>query len=102
MFQTALYDLTCLRAQRRRLLVARMQITSYNHHRLSWLGERSQNLGHPAEEFWKRARVVMPRGKTSVHLRLDSDVFEWFKKQGEGHLTRMNAVLRSYVNAQKD
>ena len=54
------------------------------------------------EEFWKRARVVMPRGKTSVHLRLDSDVFEWFKKQGEGHLTRMNAVLRSYVNAQKD
>ena len=54
------------------------------------------------EKFWKRARVVMPRGKTSVHLRLDSDVFEWFKKQGEGHLTRMNAVLRSYVNAQKD
>ena len=39
---------------------------------------------------------------TSVHLRLDSEAFEWFKKQGEGHLTRMNAVLRSYVNAQKD
>jgi len=52
-------------------------------------------------EFWKRARVVMPRGKTSVHLRIDSDVFEWFKKQGEGHLTRMNAVLRSYVDAHK-
>jgi uncharacterized protein (DUF4415 family) len=53
------------------------------------------------EEFWKRARVVIPRGKTSVHLRIDSDVFDWFKKQGEGHLTRMNAVLRSYVEAQK-
>jgi uncharacterized protein (DUF4415 family) len=53
------------------------------------------------EDFWRRARVVMPRGKTSVHLRIDSDVFDWFKKQGEGHLTRMNAVLRSYVDAQK-
>jgi len=50
-------------------------------------------------DFWKRARVVMPSGKTSVHLRIDSDVFEWFKRQGEGHLTRMNAVLRSYVDA---
>ena len=53
------------------------------------------------DDFWKRARVVMPQGKTSVHLRVDSDVFDWFKKQGDGHLTRMNAVLRSYVEAHK-
>ena len=52
-------------------------------------------------EFWKSARVVMPNGKTSVHLRLDSDVVEWFKTRGKGHLTRMNAVLRAYVEAQK-
>jgi len=52
-------------------------------------------------DFWKSARVVLPSGKTSVHLRLDSDVVEWFKSNGKGHLTRMNAVLRSYVEAQK-
>lgn len=52
-------------------------------------------------EFWKDARVVMPRGKTSVHLRLDSDIVDWFKAHGKGHLTRMNAVLRAYVDAQK-
>ena len=52
-------------------------------------------------EFWKSARVVMPAGKTSVHLRLDSDVVEWFKAHGKGHLTRMNAVLRAYVEAQR-
>src|SRR6267142_3391526 len=52
-------------------------------------------------KFWKRARVVVPPGKTSVHLRVDSDVLEWFKKQGDGHLTRMNAVLRSYVDAHR-
>jgi uncharacterized protein (DUF4415 family) len=43
----------------------------------------------------------MPTGKTSVHLRLDSDVVDWFKARGKGHLTRMNAVLRAYVNAQE-
>ena len=52
--------------------------------------------------FWSSARVVMPCGKTSVHLRLDSDVAEWFKARGKGHLTRMNAVLRAYVEAQRD
>jgi uncharacterized protein (DUF4415 family) len=51
-------------------------------------------------EFWRSARVVMPKGKTSVHLRLDSDVVEWFRARGKGHLTRMNAVLRAYVQAQ--
>ena len=57
----------------------------------------AESLG---EEFWKSARVVVPPGKTSVHLRLDSDVVEWFKSHGKGHLTRMNAVLRAYVGAQ--
>lgn len=52
-------------------------------------------------DFWKSARVVMPSGKTSVHLRLDSDIVEWFKTQGKGHLTRMNVVLRAYMDAQK-
>jgi uncharacterized protein (DUF4415 family) len=52
-------------------------------------------------DFWSSARVVMPAGKTSVHLRLDTDVVDWFKDAGKGHLTRMNAVLKAYVEAQK-
>jgi uncharacterized protein (DUF4415 family) len=58
----------------------------------------AESLG---EDFWKEARVVMPRGKTSVHLRLDSDIVEWFRALGKGHLTRMNAVLRAYVDAHR-
>ena len=54
------------------------------------------------EEFWRNARVVVPpRGKASVHLRVDADVLEWFRAQGKGHLSRMNAVLRSYMEAHK-
>ena len=52
-------------------------------------------------DFWEKATVRMPQGKTSVHLRVDTPVLEWFRAQGEGHLTRMNAVLAAYVEAQK-
>lgn len=53
-------------------------------------------------DFWAKARVVMPAAeKAPVNLRVDRDVLDWFRAQGKGHLTRMNAVLRSYVEAQK-
>jgi uncharacterized protein (DUF4415 family) len=52
-------------------------------------------------DFWENARVVMPPGKSSIHLRVDTDVLDWFRAQGRGHLTRMNAVLRSFMEAQK-
>jgi uncharacterized protein (DUF4415 family) len=56
-----------------------------------------------SESFWRNARVVMPADgpKTSVHLRVDPDVFDWFKRQGKGHLTRMNAVLRAYYETNR-
>jgi uncharacterized protein (DUF4415 family) len=52
-------------------------------------------------EFWEGARVVMPPGTSSIRLRVDADVLEWFRGQGRGHLARMNAVPRSFMDAQK-
>jgi uncharacterized protein (DUF4415 family) len=37
--------------------------------------------------------------KKSVTLRLDPDVYHWFKKPGSGYQTRINAVLRAYMNS---
>jgi uncharacterized protein (DUF4415 family) len=37
--------------------------------------------------------------KTSISLRVDQDVLEWFKSQGEGYQTRINAVLRAFRDA---
>lgn len=50
------------------------------------------------ENFWENARVVLPDGRRKVHtgIRLDADMLEWFKSQGKGWQSRMNAVLRSY------
>jgi uncharacterized protein (DUF4415 family) len=55
----------------------------------------------PDEEFWQNARLVTPKNKATISLRIDAEVLEWFKAQGKGHLTRMNTVLRSYVEAHK-
>jgi uncharacterized protein (DUF4415 family) len=55
------------------------------------------------EAFFRNAQLVLPpkAGKAPVTLRLDRDVLRWFKSQGKGHLTRMNAVLRAYVATQR-
>ena len=39
--------------------------------------------------------------KTSISLRVDSDVLDWFKAQGSGYQTRINAVLRAFRDASR-
>ncbi len=57
---------------------------------------------HPTDEaFWEGGVVVMPERKESVTLRLDADVLRWFRAQGKGYQTRINAVLRSFMEAQR-
>jgi len=53
------------------------------------------------DEDWANARVVWPQGKAPVTLRLDKDIIAWFKHHGRGYQTRINAVLRGFVEAQK-
>lgn len=52
--------------------------------------------------FWSKAKLVKPITKKSISIRVDSDVLDWFKSQGKGYQSLMNAVLRSYVEHQKD
>ena len=50
---------------------------------------------------WSQAQVTMPRPKQPISVRLDADVIEFFKSQGRGYQTRINAVLRSYMKAHR-
>lgn len=52
------------------------------------------------EVDWSRARLVIPQPKTPVSIRLDQDVLDFFKAQGRGYQTRINAVLRAFMEAQ--
>ncbi len=51
------------------------------------------------EAFWAKARVVMPLHKQTVTMRLDADLLAWFRRE-RGYQTRINAILRAYMNAQ--
>lgn len=51
------------------------------------------------EDFFKKARVVVPPGKKQLTIRLDEDVLEWLKSQGKGYQSRINAILRAYYEA---
>jgi len=56
---------------------------------------------HPTDvDFWKQAKIVMPRAKQTVTIRLDTDLLGWLRRQ-KGYQTRINAVLRTYMEAQK-
>jgi uncharacterized protein (DUF4415 family) len=48
-----------------------------------------------------KAEMKMPETKKGVYLRVDPEVLTWFQKAGKGYQTRINAVLRSYVETQK-
>lgn len=53
----------------------------------------------PDAAWLRRAKLVMPQRKETVTLRLDPDVLSWFRREGRGYQTRINAVLRAFVQA---
>ena len=60
---------------------------------------------HPESDVKHIVRGIVRRGlnslprKSSISLRVDADVLEWFKAQGDGYQTRMNAVLKAFRDA---
>jgi uncharacterized protein (DUF4415 family) len=49
--------------------------------------------------FFQQEKIIVP-SKKPVTLRLDSDVLVWFKSQGQGYQTRINKLLRNYMESQ--
>jgi uncharacterized protein (DUF4415 family) len=46
---------------------------------------------------WSSVSIKLPEPKADLHMRVDRDVLDFFRKSGRGYQTRINAVLRSYV-----
>lgn len=63
------------------------------------------SVEHPEASVKHIVRGIVRHGlkpagpKTSISLRIDADVLEWFKSKGPGYQTRMNAVLRAFKDA---
>jgi uncharacterized protein (DUF4415 family) len=50
----------------------------------------------PVSMDWITTELPMPRRKEHASIRVDADVLEWFRAQGRGYQTKINAILRSY------
>jgi uncharacterized protein (DUF4415 family) len=46
---------------------------------------------------WSDAVLVIPPKKKAISIRVDEDVLDYFKSEGDGYQRRINAVLRSYM-----
>jgi uncharacterized protein (DUF4415 family) len=57
-------------------------------------------IGGLPDAFFEQAEVRLPL-KQPVTLRLDADVLIWFKAQGKGYQTRINTLLRRYMESQQ-
>lgn len=69
--------------------------------RLSGMNDEAIDTGDIPElddDFFRRAEIKVPV-KQPVTLRLDTDVLIWFKSQGQGYQTRINKLLRSYMES---
>ncbi len=55
-----------------------------------------------SDGFFAKATWRMPRPAVSVTVRVEPDVLEWFKAQGEAYISLMAAALRIYAEAHKN
>ncbi len=63
---------------------------------------RSDPDAQPTDaKFWKSAKLVMPERKEPITMRIDREVLDWFRARGRRYQTRMNAVLRAYMQARE-
>ena len=50
---------------------------------------------------WSTAIKGLPPFKKHINIRIDGDVLDWFKATGKGYQTRINNVLRAYVESRR-
>ena len=57
----------------------------------------------PIFDKWPEdAKIYIPEKKILISLRVDAEVLDFFRKQGPGHLSKMNSVLKAYMKSHKD
>jgi len=67
-----------------------------------YLGAESRVDTDDLPDAWTDAVAAPQMRKTLISLRVDPEVLEFFKAQGPGYQTRINAVLQAYMQVKKE
>ena len=56
------------------------------------------------QAFWDKAKLVLPNTtrKAQITIKLNPHTLAWFKGQGKGYQSRINAILDAYVNSMEN
>ena len=57
--------------------------------------------GSKRQAAWTNLKIDWPQPKQAISLRIDQDILTWFRDGGPGYQTRMNAVLRSFMQQKR-
>ena len=83
-----------------------MQQSQTNWEKIDAMEDKDINLSElPEVSPEKFASAIVRKGlkpiakKTQITLRIDTDVLNWFKAQGQGYQTNINALLKAYKDA---
>ena len=60
----------------------------------------TSDIAELGDDFFRNAELRVPP-KQAVTIRLDADVLAWFKDQGRGYQTRINQLLRMYMQTKQ-
>jgi uncharacterized protein (DUF4415 family) len=53
------------------------------------------------EEDWENLSHRQNIQKKDIYLKVDEDILKWFKSYGRGYQSKINAVLRAFVERRK-
>jgi uncharacterized protein (DUF4415 family) len=62
---------------------------------------KSGKTGAKRQAAWTNPKVAWPQPKQLVTLRIDQDILDWFRDGGPRYQTRINVVLRAYMDARQ-
>jgi uncharacterized protein (DUF4415 family) len=77
------------------------KLTARQARRLDGVKPDVSDIPELTKAFWEKNRPRVVPSKAPVTLRLDSDVLEYFRRGGKRYQTRINSVLRAFVEAQR-
>jgi uncharacterized protein (DUF4415 family) len=63
--------------------------------------EENRRVGIP-DDWYRDAVLVNAPPKVPISIRIDEDILDYFRSQGKGYQTRINAVLRAFVEASQE
>jgi len=78
------------------------QVDALTDKEIAGASEEDTDAFEPEPAWFANALILRPsQPKERLTVRFDADMVHWFKEQGSGYQTRMNAILRAYYEAHK-